>query len=76
MCCGYKLLWLWCRPATAALIGPLNLEIPICHRYSPKKKKKKYKPIYNIDILFNVKYIICIDYIGILLYHKFIFEIF
>ena len=43
--CGLDpvLLWLWCRPAVAALIGPASLETSICHRYSPKKRKKKKK---------------------------------
>ena len=43
------LLWLWCRPAAAALIGPLVWE-PLCatgaalKRKKEKKKKKKDKP--------------------------------
>ena len=36
------LLWLWCRPAAAAPIGPLAWELPsICPRCSPKSKKSK-----------------------------------
>ena len=38
------LLWLWCRPAATALIGPLAWEPPYCHRCGPKKTitKKDY----------------------------------
>ena len=42
--CGLDplLLWLWCRPAAAALIWLTpSLGTSICHRYSHKKKKKK-----------------------------------
>ena len=31
------LLWLWCRPAAVAPIGPPSLGTSICHRYGPKK---------------------------------------
>ena len=34
------LLWLWCRPATAALIRPLAWEPPYAAGVSIKKKKK------------------------------------
>ena len=34
-------LWLWHRPATAALIQPLAWEHLLCHRGSCKKKKEK-----------------------------------
>ena len=33
-------LWLWCRPAAAAPIGPPSLGISICRRCGHKKKKK------------------------------------
>ena len=35
------LLWLWCRPAAAALIRPLSLGTPICRGYGPKKAINK-----------------------------------
>ena len=34
------LLWLWCRPAAAALIQPLDLELPYAVGSALKKKKK------------------------------------
>ena len=37
------LLWLWSRPAAAALIRPLAWEPPHCHGCSLKKTKKKKK---------------------------------
>ena len=43
------LLWLWCRPATIALIGPLAWEPPYAagaaleHAKRQKKKKKERK---------------------------------
>uniref|UniRef100_A0A8C3VJN5 Interleukin-18-binding protein n=1 Tax=Catagonus wagneri TaxID=51154 RepID=A0A8C3VJN5_9CETA len=33
------LLWLWCRPAAAAPIGPLAREPPMCRRCRPRKTK-------------------------------------
>ena len=39
--CGSDLLlWLWCRPATAALIRPLAWELPYATGVSPKKENK------------------------------------
>ena len=35
------LLWLWCRLAAAAPIRPLGLGTSICHKGSPKRKKKR-----------------------------------
>ena len=35
------LLWLWCRPAAAALIQPLDLELPYAVGSALKKKKKR-----------------------------------
>ena len=35
------LLWLWCRPASAALIRPLVRELPCAAGASLKSKKKK-----------------------------------
>ena len=35
------LLWLWHRLAAAAPILPLAWELPLCHRCSPKRAKKK-----------------------------------
>ena len=34
------LLWLWCRPAAAALIRPLSLGTSICHKHGPQKANK------------------------------------
>ena len=43
--CGLdpKLLWLWCRPAATALIGPLAWDPPYAAGAALKKKKKKEK---------------------------------
>jgi len=35
------LLWLWCRPAAAALIGPLAWELPHAAGVALKGKKKE-----------------------------------
>ena len=35
------MLWLWCRPAAAAPIGPLVWELPYATGAALKKKKKK-----------------------------------
>ena len=37
------LLWLWCRPAAAALIGPLVWELPCAMVWPLKKKGKERK---------------------------------
>ena len=37
------LLWLWCRPATVALIGPLAWEPPYAMSVALKSKKQKAK---------------------------------
>ena len=37
------LLWLWCRLAAIAPIGPLAWEPPYAIGYGPKKQKKKKK---------------------------------
>jgi len=37
------LLWLWCRPAAAALIQPLAWELPYAMGVTLKKKKRKKK---------------------------------
>ena len=51
------LLWLWCRPASSALIRPIALEPPYAMGSSPKmaKKKKKKKIIHLIQEVFNQK---------------------
>ena len=36
-------LWLWSRPAPAALIRPLSQELPYAARMAIKKEKKKEK---------------------------------
>ena len=38
------LLWLWCRPASTALIRSLAWEPPYAMRSGPKKVKKKKRP--------------------------------
>ena len=38
-----ELLWLWCRPAAAAPMGPPSLGTSICYGCDPKKRKKKDK---------------------------------
>ena len=40
------LLWLWCRPATAALIQPIVWEFPYAAGEALKRKKKKKDPTY------------------------------
>ena len=37
------LLWLWCKPAAAALICPVAWELPYASPVALKKKKKKKK---------------------------------
>ena len=38
-----KFLWLWCRPVTTALIGPLAWEPPYAVGAALKSKKRKNK---------------------------------
>ena len=38
---GDVLLWLWCRPATVVLIGPLAWDPPYASGVALKKKKVK-----------------------------------
>ena len=56
------LLWLWCRPAASALIGPLAWEPPYAAGAAlkrPKKKKKKKKRKKNffnkVILIFDAK---------------------
>ena len=57
--CGSNpvLLWLWCRPAAAALIRSLAWELPYATGAAPKKtnrqktKKKKKKPKLPHDLV-------------------------
>ena len=51
--CGsdLALLWLWCRPATVALIRPLALGTSICCSYGSKKQKNKINKNNNDRIL-------------------------
>ena len=37
------LLWLWCRPAARALIGPLAWESPYAASLAPKRQQKAKK---------------------------------
>ena len=43
------LLWLWCRPAAVALVGPLAWERPYAMGAALKKKKKKKEKKYTIE---------------------------
>ena len=44
------MLWLWCRPAAAALIQPLAWERPYAVGTSLKKKRKKEIQAYLRDV--------------------------
>ena len=46
-----ELLWLWCRPAGAALIQPLTWKLPYATGAALKTKQNKYK-IIKVTILF------------------------
>ena len=50
------LLWLWCKPAATALIGPLVWELPYAVGVGPKKdqKKKKKKKKQGRPMNFNI----------------------
>ena len=57
------LLWLWCRPAAAALIRPLAWESPYAvsaalKRHQDKKKKKKKDVILTSMNLMNMRKIL------------------
>ena len=41
--CGLDLVWLWHRPAAAALFQPLAWELPYVTSVALKKQKKKKK---------------------------------
>ena len=49
------LLWLWCRLAAAALIGPLAWELPYAIGVGPKRKTKQNKKTDNNRFLYEVK---------------------
>ena len=40
-CSALALLWLWCRPAATALIGPLAWELPHAAAAALKRRRKK-----------------------------------
>ena len=42
------LLWLWCRPAATALIGPLAWEPPHAMTAALKKRQNNTKPLKDI----------------------------
>ena len=44
------MLWLWCRPATAALIQPPDRELPCAMGVAIKTKQKKLKSIFKLRI--------------------------
>ena len=57
---GSALLWLWCRPAAVALIGPLAWEPPYAAGAALKRQKKKKKRLmvstdYNLIVIFRAK---------------------
>ena len=45
------LLWLWCRPAATAPIGPLAWEPPYAMGVGPRKGKKTKTKTKNYDTL-------------------------
>ena len=46
------LLWLWCRLAAVALLGPLAWELPYAAEAAQRNSKKKdKKKIYNIVLI-------------------------
>ena len=49
--CGSDLvlLWLWCRPAVAAPIGPLARELPYATGAALKSKKRRKPAIDNVS---------------------------
>ena len=62
------LLWLWCRLAATAMIGPLAWEPPCAmvaalekakkkkkDKKKKKNKKKKKKDVYTLDFFLNTK---------------------
>ena len=59
--CGSDLavLWLWCRPAVTALIGPLAWEPPCAMvaalKRQKKKKKKKRFSVVNTSVVLHQK---------------------
>ena len=48
------LLWLWCRPAVAALIQHLAWELPYAMGAAPKSKKKKKKKKKNTVLTLKI----------------------
>ena len=56
-----ELLWLWCRPAAAALIRPLDWELPFTSGVGLKKKKKtqvlleRFNPAQKNDKKFKLR---------------------
>ena len=64
------LLWLWCRPAAAALIRPLAWELPYATGMVLKRPKKKYHYIsfadkqlfYVLEVMILLSYFLpCLD---------------
>ena len=52
-----EFLWLWCRPAAAAPIQPLDYEFPYAIDVALNRKKKKKKGVLNTtDIMVNLAY--------------------
>ena len=45
-----KLLWLWCRPGAAALIGPLAWEPPYATSAALEETKKKKKESTKVKL--------------------------
>ena len=44
------LLWLWCRPAAAALIQPLTWELPFAESTAVKEKQKQKSTSVGEDV--------------------------
>ena len=47
-----SLLWLWCRPAAAALIGPLAWELPYTTGGALKKEKREKRRKIQILVFY------------------------
>ena len=55
------LLWLWCRPAAVAPIGPLAWEPPYAANAALKSKKRKKRAVCNEQFQMAISYVWCVD---------------
>ena len=51
---GFRVLWLWHRPAAAALIQPLAWKLPYAAPASPPKKEESEPAIFSSCNLLQV----------------------